>query len=113
MSFNKVFAKLGSDLKKPDAVTSISPETFREQIWGLKASEMISIGRTAEKVLNSYDIRTIGGVAAASDALLENCLGKSGLVLRQYANGLDRYRSQAYGLPSASQKHRTWDHNGP
>ena len=63
VSFNKIFAKLGSDMKKPDAITVINKETFREQIWNLPASEMLGVGRATEKKLSSVGIRTIGQIA--------------------------------------------------
>ena len=63
VSFNKIFAKLGSDMKKPDAITVINKETFREQIWNLPASDMLGVGRATEKKLSSVGIRTIGQIA--------------------------------------------------
>lgn len=89
VSFNKIFAKLGSDMKKPDAVTCINRETFREKIWGLPASDLLGVGRATEKVLTSYGIRTIGELAAAPDTLLQGRLGKNGLAVKRFANGED------------------------
>lgn len=89
VSFNKIFAKLGSDLKKPDAVTCIAKESFREQIWSLPASELLGVGRATEKVLLDYGIYTIGQLAVASGTLLQSRLGKNGIVLKRYANGMD------------------------
>lgn len=89
VSFNKVFAKLGSDMKKPDAVTCIERESFKEKIWGLPASEMLGVGRATEKALSSYGIHTIGDLAAASEDLLHRRFGKNGLALKRYANGND------------------------
>ncbi|MDO5401340.1 MAG: DNA polymerase IV [Eubacteriales bacterium] len=90
VSFNKIFAKLGSDLKKPDAITCIEKETFRERIWDLPASDMLGVGRATEKALSSYGIRTIGQLAAAPDCLMQSRFGKNGLALKRYANGEDR-----------------------
>ena len=89
VSFNKIFAKLGSDLKKPDAVTCIAQETFREQIWNLPASDMLGVGRATEKVLTRFGIHTIGELAEAPDCLLQGHFGKSGMALKRYANGED------------------------
>ena len=89
VSFNKIFAKLGSDLKKPDAVTCIAQETFREQIWNLPASDMLGVGRATEKVLTRFGIHTIGELAAAPDCLLQGHFGKNGMALKRYANGED------------------------
>ncbi len=89
VSFNKIFAKLGSDMKKPDAVTCIPQETFRDQIWNLPASDMLGVGRATEKVLTRFGINTIGQLAAAPDYLLQSHFGKNGMALKRYANGLD------------------------
>ncbi|MFA6948895.1 MAG: DNA polymerase IV [Eubacteriales bacterium] len=89
VSFNKIFAKLGSDLKKPDAVTRISKEEFREKIWGLPASDMMGVGRKTAIKLNRRMIRTIGDLARCPSDLLESWFGKCGLIMWIYANGLD------------------------
>ena len=89
VSFNKVFAKLGSDLKKPDAVTCIEYGTFRDQIWSLPASEMLGVGRATEKELARFGIHTIGQLANASDSLMKYHFGKNGETLKRYANGED------------------------
>lgn len=89
VSFNKVFAKLGSDMKKPDAVTLIPREVFKEKIWPLDSGEMLGIGpRTAQK-LSEYGITSIGDVARADRDVLGSLLGKQGDVIWRYANGLD------------------------
>lgn len=92
VSFNKIFAKLGSDLKKPDAITEISENGFREKIWPLAASEMIYVGRATEAKLAKYGIHTIGDLAHASPTFLKQLLGVNGIALWQYANGLDQSR---------------------
>jgi len=89
LSFNKVFAKLGSDMKKPDAVTVIPKESFREQIWELPASDMLGVGRKSAKRLASYGIRTIGQLATAPPELLRYAFGKNGETMQAYANGID------------------------
>lgn len=92
VSFNKIFAKLGSDLKKPDAITEITPENFREKVWPLDASEMIYVGRATEAKLAKYGIHTIGQVAATPPELLRSWFGVNGLALWRYANGTDQSR---------------------
>lgn len=89
VSFNKVFAKLGSDMKKPDAVTVIEKDTFREKIWGLPAADLLGVGRKTQKVLNSYAIRTIGDLANTDPKFLKYNLGKNGVALWHFANGED------------------------
>ena len=78
VSFCKVFAKLGSDLKKPDAVTVIPKDSFRELIWHLPASDMVGVGRATGKLLAGYGIRTIGDLANAYPDLVQKKLGKNG-----------------------------------
>lgn len=92
VSFCKVFAKLGSDLKKPDAVTVIPKDSFREQIWHLPASDMVGVGRATGKLLAGYGIRTIGDLANAYPDLIQKKLGKNGMLLLAFANGEDRSR---------------------
>ena len=92
VSFNKIFAKLGSDLKKPDAITEITPDNFREKVWPLDASEMIYVGRATEAKLANYGIHTIGQVAATPPELLRSWFGVNGLALWRYANGTDQSR---------------------
>ncbi|MDO5096730.1 MAG: DNA polymerase IV [Peptostreptococcaceae bacterium] len=92
VSFNKIFAKLGSDMKKPDAVTEIPKQNFREKIWGLPASELLGVGRSTSKKLESIGIRTIGQLAQSNPDILRHLLGKNGLALWEYANGRDESR---------------------
>lgn len=89
VSFNKVFAKLGSDYKKPDATTVISHENWKEILFPLPASYMLYVGGATSKTLSSLGIRTIGDLANAGDALLTSRLGKLGHTLYLYSNGLD------------------------
>lgn len=107
VSFCKVFAKLGSDMKKPDAVTVIPKDSFREIIWDLPASDMIGVGRATEKLLSSYGIHTIGELANAYPDLIQRKLGKNGMVLLAFANGEDRSKvaPQDYEPPMKSIGH--------
>ena len=89
VSFNKVFAKLGSDMKKPDGITVISRENFREKIWRLPISDLRFVGRKTTDRLRSCGICTIGDAAVCSDEMLERLLGKNGLELKRYALGED------------------------
>lgn len=92
VSYNKIFAKLGSDMKKPDAMTVITKENYREKVWPLAADEMIYCGRATKEKLARYGIRTIGQVAESDPKLLQSFLGVNGLALWRYANGTDQSR---------------------
>ena len=92
VSFNKIFAKLGSDLKKPDAVTQITEEGFKEQIWGLAAEELIFVGRATSAKLKKFGIKTIGDMANTSLDFMKRTLGVNGIYLWNAANGLDESR---------------------
>ena len=104
VSFNKIFAKLGSDYKKPDATTLISPENWREIVWPLPVGAMLFVGRSAQRTLAQYGVETIGQLAACRPEMLEQLLGKLGRQLHEYANGLDRspVRPQAEREPVKS-----------
>ena len=89
VSFNKVFAKLGSDYKKPDATTVISRENWRDMVWPLPVGDLLFVGRAARRTLSPFGVKTIGQLAACKPELLEQLMGKAGLQLYRYANGLD------------------------
>ena len=90
VSFNKIFAKLGSDMKKPDATTVISYENFREKVWPLPAGDLLFVGPATRRKLLSRNLRTIGDIARCDPAALRSALGKNGEMLWGFANGLDR-----------------------
>lgn len=87
VSFNKVFAKLGSDYKKPNATTVISRENYRDIVFPLKVEDLLYVGKNTAETLHRLGIRTIGQLAAADKSLLEDKLGKHGRDLYIYANG--------------------------
>ncbi|MBQ2957089.1 MAG: DNA polymerase IV [Clostridia bacterium] len=89
VSFSKIFAKLGSDLKKPDAITVIDEDNFREKIWPLPASELLYVGNATARKLMSLNILTIGDLARCEPEVLHAKLGKNGLMLWRFAAGLD------------------------
>lgn len=89
VSYNKVFAKLGSDMKKPDAITEITKDSFKTQVWPLPASDLFFVGRATTKKLLRFGVKTIGELAALSPDFLQQIFGKNGLLLWAYANGLD------------------------
>ncbi|MFA5624768.1 MAG: DNA polymerase IV [Bradymonadales bacterium] len=89
VSFNKVFAKLASDLKKPDAVTLIRKEEFKSIVWPLDVSLLLGVGRSTCEKLKFYAIHSIGDLARSPAQLLKRILGKNGSTLWINANGLD------------------------
>lgn len=89
VSFNKVFAKLGSDYKKPDAVTIISRNNYRDIVYPLPVGALLFVGKSTAKELEKLYIQTIGELAAADPALLTKKLGKHGAMLSKYARGED------------------------
>lgn len=89
VSFNKIFAKLGSDYKKPDAVTVITKENYKQLVWKLKASDLLYVGRATEKKLKQLGIFTIGDLANFPLSLLRKNFGKWADILYSFSNGLD------------------------
>lgn len=95
VSFNKIFAKLASDLKKPDATTVITQENFKQKIWSLPANYLLGVGRATDKQLWSMGITTIGELAQTEEKYLTAAFGKAGQELWTNANGLNRSPVQA------------------
>lgn len=89
VSWNKVFAKLGSDYKKPDAVTEISRANYRDIVWSLPAADLLYIGRATGRKLSTMGVKTIGELANMPRRYLASTFGKVGEMLHDYANGLD------------------------
>lgn len=89
VSFSKIFAKLGSDMKKPDAITVISRENYQQKVWPLPAGELLYVGPSTVRRLASMNIKTIGELAMYPPSLLLQSLGKNGLMLSRFANGED------------------------
>lgn len=89
VSFNKVFAKLGSDMKKPDAVTVISKDNFKQKVWPLSISELLFVGKSTFDKLKNIGIATIGDITLCDDNTLTRILGKNGIELKKYALGED------------------------
>nr|WP_286167022.1 DNA polymerase IV [Clostridium sp. D33t1_170424_F3] len=89
VSFNKIFAKLGSDLKKPDATTVITRDNYRDVVWPLPVSDLLYVGPATTRKLQRYAIHTIGDLANAHTDFLQGLLGKIGLMLWSFADGHD------------------------
>ena len=90
VSWNKIFAKFGSDYKKPDAITEITKDNYRQIVWQKPAEDLLYVGRATRRKLYAVGIRTIGDLACADPAMLQGLLGKMGLVLYVFANGDDQ-----------------------
>lgn len=89
VSFNKVFAKLGSDYKKPDAVTVINEENYKSIVYPLPVGSLLFVGKRTCDSLRNMGVRTIGELASVSKGTLISRFGKSGEMLYRYANALD------------------------
>ncbi|MCL2140614.1 MAG: DNA polymerase IV, partial [Dehalococcoidia bacterium] len=99
VSFNKIFAKLGSDMKKPDAVTVINKENYQTLAWPLPVGDLLGVGRATQNRLR-YQIRTIGELAQANPQHLKWLFGKRGLILHSFANGWDTSTVKPAGFES-------------
>ena len=89
VSFNKIFAKLGSDLKKPDATSVIPPDRFASIVWPLPVTDLLFVGPSTAKTLNKIGINTIGDLACADVGIIRQKLGKNGVLLKEFALGHD------------------------
>ncbi len=85
VSFNKVFAKLGSDMKKPDAITVINRDNFKQKVWPLPVSDLLFVGKKTAEKLNQNGIFTVGDITKCDNAMLTRLLGKAGRQLKCYA----------------------------
>ena len=97
VSFNKTFAKLGSDYKKPDATTVLSRETYKDLLYPLPAGAMLGVGDAAEGALAKRGLMTIGDIAAAPRETLIACMGKFGGAVWDGVQGLDNDRVRCVG----------------
>ena len=89
VSFNKVFAKLASDIKKPSGLIEISKDNYKEVAWNRKVEELLMVGKSTTKKLHELNILTIGDLATTSIKLLDKHFGKTGMMLWNYANGVE------------------------
>lgn len=92
VSYNKVFAKLGSDMKKPDAITEITEMDFKEKVWPLPASDLLYVGQATTAKLARYGVHTIGDIVQIGQAFMHRQFGVNGDALWLYASGLDQSR---------------------
>ncbi|MHC1785583.1 MAG: DNA polymerase IV [Christensenellales bacterium] len=89
VSFNKIFAKLGSEMRKPDATTVITEDNFKEKVWPLPAQDLLFVGRATRRHLNELGLYQIGDIAGAELGTLKAAFGKNGETLWRYARGED------------------------
>lgn len=89
VSYNKIFAKLGSDYRKPDAVTLITKENYRQIAWPLPVSDLLYVGPATKRKLNGFGVHTIGELAQTPVEILRSKFGKIGDILWCFSNGLD------------------------
>ncbi|MBR5528000.1 MAG: DNA polymerase IV [Clostridia bacterium] len=102
VSDNKIFAKLGSDYKKPDATTVLARDQYQNIISPMPASEILYVGRSTAARLRSYGITTIGDVARQNPHFLKSILGKNGEALYTYCRGEDTSPVALFGeVPAA------------
>ncbi|MDD3766191.1 MAG: DNA polymerase IV [Eubacteriales bacterium] len=100
VSFSKIFAKLGSDIKKPDAVTCIAKDSFKELVWPLPASNLMGVGSATAARLKKYNIKTIGDLANTDPKNLKVWFGINGVTLWRCANGFDNSGVAPFGYKS-------------
>jgi len=89
VSFNKTFAKIGSDLKKPDATSEITIDNYKDIVWKLPINDMFGVGRQIKAKLFKLGVNTIGDLAQFSKEILIKNFGKIGEMLYNHANGID------------------------
>lgn len=97
ISYNKIFAKLGSDYKKPDAITVISPHNYKRIVWPLPCEDLFYVGKATKRKMNSMGIYTIGDIANSDKEILKHNFGKWGERLYIFANGMDMSAVAPYG----------------
>lgn len=104
ISFNKIFAKLGSDYKKPMGLTLITKENYRDIVWPLPVEDLLYVGRSSAQKLKQMGIETIGELAQSNYGRLSHALGKWGEYLWLFANGEDHSEvaKQTYVFPIKS-----------
>ena len=102
MSFNKIFAKLGSDLNKPDGLTILMESHVKSMIWPLPVQDLLYVGPSTQKSLNKMGIRTIGDLACADENQLHTHIGKMGSLLKSFANGDDTSEVNPHTDPAKS-----------
>jgi len=104
LSWNRIFAKLGSDIAGPDSVAQITRDNMKSVVWPLPAENLMGIGRATKQKLNEMGIKTIGELAVSDPQLMQRRFGKVGIILYAFANGIDNtaIKHESVGLPVKS-----------
>ncbi len=89
VSCNKLLAKMGSELKKPDRVHTLFPDEIEKKMWPLPVEELFMVGRASAARLRRVGICTIGDLAKADVMYLKSLLKSHGVLVWNYANGID------------------------
>ncbi len=101
VSFNKILAKMGSDMKKPDAITVLNKENYKKILYPLPVKDLLFVGKSTCNTLNKMRIYTIGDLANCDVERLSKKLGKLGVMIHRYANGIDSDEVEIYGTKHA------------
>jgi len=104
LSWNRIFAKLGSDIAGPDAIAQITRDNMKSVVWPLPAETLMGIGRATKHKLHDMGIKTIGELAVSDPELMQRRFGKVGIILYAFANGIDNtpIKHEGVGLPIKS-----------
>lgn len=89
ISDKKVLAKMASDFKKPNLVHTLYTQEIKKKLWPLPVSSLFMCGHSSVDTLRKLEIFTIGALACADPAILSSHLKSHGILLWQYANGMD------------------------
>lgn len=89
ISVNKLLAKMASEFKKPDRLHTLFPHEIEHKLWPLPVEELFMVGRATSQKLRKININTIGDLAQTNVHYLKSLLKSHGLLIWNYANGID------------------------
>ena len=96
VSWNKTYAKLGSDYKKPDATTEITPDNYSDIVFAMPVANMLYVGRKSIRLFEKLGIKTIGDLAGFDVDLLRSHIGITAVALIEAARGEDNSQVAPY-----------------
>ena len=105
VSWNKIFAKFGSDYKKPDGITFISRDNYQDIVWSAPVEDLLYVGHATKRKLNDFGIFTIGDLAISDDRAIHMRLGKVGDILLSFARGEDSSEVRSFNPSLADIMH--------